>query len=103
MEGIKPFVGLAGAGYWGKNILRNLHELDVLRTLCDTDKTILDEYRQRYHGITVTASFDEMLADQGINAVAIATPASTHYDLAKAALEADKDCFMEKPLALTES
>jgi UDP-2-acetamido-3-amino-2,3-dideoxy-glucuronate N-acetyltransferase len=101
MKRKNAFVGLAGAGYWGKNILRNLHELGVLRTLCDTDKTILDEYRQKYHGITATTSFDEMLADQGIQAVAIATPASSHYDLTKAALEADKDCFVEKPLALT--
>jgi UDP-2-acetamido-3-amino-2,3-dideoxy-glucuronate N-acetyltransferase len=101
MKRKNAFVGLAGAGYWGKNILRNLHELGVLRTLCDTDKTILDEYRQKYPGITVTTSFDEMVADQGIKAVAIATPASTHFDLTKAALEADKDVCVEKPLALT--
>jgi UDP-2-acetamido-3-amino-2,3-dideoxy-glucuronate N-acetyltransferase len=101
MKRKNSFVGLAGAGYWGRNILRNLHELGVLRTLCDTDVPILDEYRQKYHGITVTTSFDEMLADQGIKAVAIAIPASSHYNLTKAALEADKDVFVEKPLALT--
>jgi UDP-2-acetamido-3-amino-2,3-dideoxy-glucuronate N-acetyltransferase len=101
MKRKNSFVGLVGSGYWGKNILRNLHELGVLRTLCDANKTFLNKYRQKYHGITVTTSFDEMLADQGIKAVAIATPASTHYDLAKTALEADKDVFVEKPLALT--
>jgi UDP-2-acetamido-3-amino-2,3-dideoxy-glucuronate N-acetyltransferase len=95
------FVGLAGAGYWGKNILRNLYELGVLRTLCDTDKIILDEYRQQYKGISVTTSFDEMVTEQGIKAMVIATPASSHYGLTKAALEADKDVFVEKPLALT--
>jgi UDP-2-acetamido-3-amino-2,3-dideoxy-glucuronate N-acetyltransferase len=101
MKRKNSFVGLAGVGYWGKNILRNFHELGVLRTLCDTDQTILDVYRQRFHGLMVTTSFDEMLADQDIKAVAIATPASTHYDLARAALKADKDVFVEKPLALT--
>jgi UDP-2-acetamido-3-amino-2,3-dideoxy-glucuronate N-acetyltransferase len=101
MEGIKPFVGLLGAGYWGKNILRNLYELGVLRTLCDTDQNLLDEYRQLYQGITVTTSFEDMLADQEIEAVAVATPAQTHYELTKGALEAEKDVFVEKPLALS--
>ncbi len=98
---MKPFVGLVGAGYWGKNILRNLHELGILHTLCDTDQTLLDGYRQKYQSIMVTTSFKEILEDKEIKAVAIATPARTHYQLTKAALEADKDCFVEKPLALT--
>jgi UDP-2-acetamido-3-amino-2,3-dideoxy-glucuronate N-acetyltransferase len=96
------FVGLVGAGYWGKNILRNLCDLGVLRTLCETDQTRLDRYRQKYQSIMVTTSFKDILEDKEITAVAIAAPASTHYDLAKAALETDKDVFVEKPLALTE-
>jgi UDP-2-acetamido-3-amino-2,3-dideoxy-glucuronate N-acetyltransferase len=100
MEGIKPFIGLIGAGYWGKNILRNLCEVGVLRTLCDTDQTLLNGYRKKYQSITVTTSFKDILADKAIKAVAIATPASTHYELTKATLEADKDVFVEKPLAL---
>lgn len=95
------FVGLAGAGYWGKNILRNLHGLGVLHALCDEDRALLQGYRQKYRGIKVTTSFREILVDQKIKAVAIATPARTHYELAKAALEADRDVFVEKPLALT--
>jgi hypothetical protein len=91
MEGIKPFIGLIGAGYWGKNILRNLCELGVLRTLCDTDQTLLDEYRQQYKTITVTTFFKDILKDKSIKTVTIATPASTHYELAKAAVEAEKE------------
>ena len=101
MEDMKPFVGLAGVGYWGKNILRNLHELGVLRALCDTDQTLLDEYRQKYQPITIIKSFKDILADKAIKAVAIATPSNLHYKLTKAALESDKDVFVEKPLALT--
>lgn len=101
MEGLKPFVGLVGAGYWGKNILRNLHGLGVLRTICDKDQTLLRRYGQQYRGIKVTTSFEEMLADQRIRAVAIATPARTHYEMTKVALESDRDVFVEKPLALT--
>jgi len=98
---MNAFVGLAGAGYWGKNILRNLHGLGVLHTICDEDRALLQDYRQKYPGIKVTTSFKEVLADHEIKAVAIATPARTHYELAKAALEADRDVFVEKPLALT--
>lgn len=101
MEGVKPLVGLLGAGYWGKNILRNLHELGVLHTLCDTDQNLLHGYRREYGGIRVTASFKEILTAQEIRAVVIATPAKTHYEFTKATLEAEKDVFVEKPLALT--
>ncbi len=101
MEGVSAFVGLAGAGYWGKNLLRNLHGLGVLHTICDEDQSLLQGYRKKYRGIKVTPFFEEILADHEIKAVAIATPARTHYELAKAALEADRDVFVEKPLALT--
>lgn len=101
MEGVRPFVGLVGAGYWGKNILRNLHGLGVLHTICDKDQSLLRRYGREYRGVKITPSFEEMVADQGIRAVAIATPASTHYELAKAALKAGRDVFVEKPLAMT--
>jgi UDP-2-acetamido-3-amino-2,3-dideoxy-glucuronate N-acetyltransferase len=101
MEGIKPFVGVVGAGYWGKNIVRNFYELGVLHSLCEIDQNLLNTYRKEYRGIKVSVSFGEMLADREIKAVAIATPAGTHGVLTKAALEANKDCFVEKPLALT--
>lgn len=101
MEAVNAFVGLAGAGYWGKNLLRNLHGLGVLHTICDEDQSLLQGYGKKYRGIKVTTFFEEILADHEIKAVVIATPARTHYELAKAALEADRDVFVEKPLALT--
>ncbi len=101
MEGMKAFVGLVGAGYWGRNILRNLYGLGVLRTICDKDRALLKGYSREYQGVRTTVSFKEILSDQEIKAVAIATPARTHYGLTKAALEADRDVFVEKPLALT--
>ncbi|RLB03898.1 MAG: oxidoreductase, partial [Deltaproteobacteria bacterium] len=101
MEGVKPFVGLVGAGYWGKNILRNLHGLGVLHTICEKNLNLLQRYSRDYGGVKSTTSFEDMVADKEIRAVAIATPATTHYELAKAALEAGRDVFVEKPLALT--
>jgi len=68
---------------------------------CDTDRAPLKGYSREYQGVRTTVSFEEVLSDQEIRAVAIATPAKTHYELAKAALEADRDVFVEKPLALT--
>jgi UDP-2-acetamido-3-amino-2,3-dideoxy-glucuronate N-acetyltransferase len=101
MEGMKPFVGLVGVGYWGKNILRNLYRLGVLHTICDKDQALLRRHSGEYGKIKITPSFKDMLADQMIRAVAIATPAKTHYELIKAALEKNRDVFVEKPLALT--
>ena len=101
MDVKKRFLGLLGAGYWGRNILRNLVELGVLHTVCDADRDLLHMYREKYPGIGTTASIEELLSEESIRAVAIATPARTHYEFVRAALEAGKDVFVEKPLALT--
>jgi UDP-2-acetamido-3-amino-2,3-dideoxy-glucuronate N-acetyltransferase len=76
MEIQKQFIGMIGLGYWGKNILRNLHDLGVLHTF--------------------TTSLDEMLKNPDIKAVAISTPAATHYEIVKQSLLAGKDVFVEK-------
>ena len=99
----KVNIGLIGLGYWGKNILRNLNELGVLHTACDTDLAILSEVGKQYPGASFSLSPDEVINSRDIGAVAIATPASTHYELVKASLLAGKDVFVEKPLALTVS
>jgi UDP-2-acetamido-3-amino-2,3-dideoxy-glucuronate N-acetyltransferase len=101
MKGVTPYIGLVGVGYWGRNIGRVLHGLGSLHTVCDKDLARLKEYSGEYQGVRITASFEEILADDEIKAVALVTPATTHYELAKAALEADRDVFVEKPLALT--
>jgi UDP-2-acetamido-3-amino-2,3-dideoxy-glucuronate N-acetyltransferase len=95
------FIGLIGLGYWGQNILRNLYELGALHTACDTDAQIIAERKAKFPELNYRASFSEMLDDPAIRAVAIATPAATHYELGKQALLAGKDVFVEKPLSLT--
>ncbi|MCP3678294.1 MAG: Gfo/Idh/MocA family oxidoreductase [Deltaproteobacteria bacterium] len=97
----KVNIGLIGLGYWGKNILRNLNELGVLLTACDTDPAIISELGERYPDTSFSLSPDEVINSRDIGAVAIAAPASTHYDLVKESLLAGKDVFVEKPLALT--
>ncbi len=94
-------VAVVGLGYWGPNLLRVLGDnLDAeIRWICDLDEERLAKYRQRYPGARVTARFERVLADAGVDVVVIATPVSTHYSLAARALQAGKHVFVEKPLA----
>ncbi|MFQ5586918.1 MAG: Gfo/Idh/MocA family oxidoreductase [Thermodesulfobacteriota bacterium] len=94
-------IGLIGLGYWGKNILWNLHALGVLHTACDTDPAILSKLGKMYPGASFSLSHDEVINSCDIWAVAIATPAATHYRMVKESLLAGKDVFVEKPLAMT--
>lgn len=93
-------IGLAGTGYWGKNLLRNLRELGALAALCDSDDTARDHFAELYPGVATFAEFDMMLKDESIDAVMIATPAATHGELVARALDARKHVFVEKPLCL---
>ena len=93
-------LALVGAGYWGKNLARNFHALGALHTLCDTRASTLDGYGADYARVRKATRFEEVLADRAVNRIAIAAPAALHYRLAKAALEAGKDVFVEKPLCL---
>ena len=93
-------VGQAGLGHWGKNLVRNFDELADLTWICDSDETRRAEFAARYPNARVTASFEEMLADDELQAVVIATPVPTHHPLAKQALEAGKHVFVEKPPAM---
>lgn len=97
----KRFIGLVGLGYWGKNILRSLHELGVLHTACDSSSQIIDQWREKFPDVNYTNFFDELLKNPEILAILIATPASSHYSLVKKSIESGKDVFVEKPLALT--
>jgi predicted dehydrogenase len=94
-------VGLAGLGYWGPNLARNFDDLADLAWLCDVSPDLLDRYAVRYPNARTTAAFDDVLADDSVRAVVIATPVSTHHDLARRALSAGKHVFVEKPPALT--
>ena len=93
-------VGQAGLGYWGKNLARNFDELADLRWLCDASPEAQSEFAERYPNARVTGDFAEMLGDDELDAVVIATPVPTHYPLAKQALEAGKHVFVEKPPAM---
>ncbi len=97
----EKFIGLVGLGYWGQNILRNLYEVGVLNAACDADAKVIDERRRKFPDIHYTTSFDEILNNGQIKAVAVAAPAALHHQLVKQALLAGKDVFVEKPLALT--
>jgi predicted dehydrogenase len=93
-------VGQVGLGYWGRNLVRNFDALADLRWLCDASAETREEFAQGYPGARVTGDFAELLADDEVEAVVIATPVPTHHPLAKAALEAGKHVFVEKPPAM---
>src|SRR5207247_4377858 len=93
-------VALAGLGYWGPNLARNFDDLAELRWLCDASPDALEPFTARYPRARTTTSYDELLADDELDAVVVATPAVTHYELAKRALEAGKHVLVEKPPAM---
>jgi UDP-2-acetamido-3-amino-2,3-dideoxy-glucuronate N-acetyltransferase len=93
-------LALIGAGYWGKNLARNFHQLGSLALVCDASEAILAQQAEACPGIRTTQSVDDVFSDPAITRVAIAAPAARHYELAKKALQAGKDVFVEKPLAL---
>ncbi|HEY1370364.1 MAG TPA: Gfo/Idh/MocA family oxidoreductase [Gaiellaceae bacterium] len=94
-----PRIGLAGLGYWGPNLARNFDELGELAWLCDVNPELRERFARRYPGARVTEDFDEMLAD-GLDAVVVATPVPTHFELAKRALLAGVHVMVEKPPAM---
>jgi predicted dehydrogenase len=94
-------VGIVGLGYWGPNLLRGLIEqpsVDV-RYICDLDEERLASFSRRYPGAAPTSRYEDLLNDPQVEAIVIATPVFTHFELAEAALRAGKHTFVEKPLA----
>ncbi|MCP4401790.1 MAG: Gfo/Idh/MocA family oxidoreductase [bacterium] len=94
-------LAVIGSGGWGKNLVRNFHELGALRLVCDTDDTILAQLNIQYPGIETCLAFSDVLRRPDITAVVIATPAETHAVLVREALLSGKHVFVEKPLALS--
>lgn len=94
------YISVIGAGYWGKNLVRNFYELGVLKNVCDSDNESLEKIKSVYSQIEVTHDLDVVFDDEKIKGVVIATPAVTHYKIVKKALLKNKDVFVEKPLAL---
>lgn len=94
-------VAVVGCGYWGQNLLRNFCELEEAEVVmaCDFDSRALMRAKGRYPTLELTQTWNDVVRDPRIDAVVLATPVSTHYRLAKQALECDKHVLVEKPLA----
>jgi UDP-2-acetamido-3-amino-2,3-dideoxy-glucuronate N-acetyltransferase len=99
---VEAKVAVIGSGYWGKNLVRNYHELGALKLICDKNETVLAGFKKQYSGVDTCLALHEVLSRKDIDGVAIATPAETHYTLAREALLADKHVYVEKPLVLDE-
>lgn len=94
-------IAIIGAGYWGKNLVRIFHQLDVLKTVCDGAQSVRKQMAETYPGIVVTDDVKAVFADNDIQGVVIAAPAALHYELVDEAFKAGKNVFVEKPLSLT--
>jgi predicted dehydrogenase len=94
-----------GAGYWGPNIVRNLHEAPGAEAVAVADlaQDRLDAILKRFPAVRVTTDYRELLGDPSIDAICIVTPVGTHRKLAEEAFGAGKHVFVEKPLAMTVS
>ena len=92
---------VVGCGYWGKNLVRNFAAMSDLRVCCDASEAVRARMSAAYPNVAVTAELDDVLADDSVQAVVLATPAPSHAELAVAALRAGKHVFVEKPLALS--
>jgi UDP-2-acetamido-3-amino-2,3-dideoxy-glucuronate N-acetyltransferase len=93
-------IAVVGTGYWGKNLVRNFHQLGALAALCDSSPLAEASMGEKYPKVPYYRDFAEVLAKPEIDAIVLATPAAAHFSMAKRALEAGKDVFVEKPLAL---
>jgi UDP-2-acetamido-3-amino-2,3-dideoxy-glucuronate N-acetyltransferase len=94
---MKPDVAVVGTGAWGRNLVRTFNSLGALAAVCDPNPERLAAAPE---GVRRCEGLAEILGDDSVRAVAVATPAATHHEIARAALEAGKDVFVEKPLAL---
>lgn len=91
-------IAMVGCGYWGKNLARNFHEIKNLSAVCDPHPPTAEKFSEMYQ--VPALSWEEVLQDDSINAVALAVPAEMHYDMAMAAMEKSKHVYVEKPIAL---
>ena len=95
-------IAVIGSGYWGKNLVRNYHQLGALKLICDKNETVLSSFQGSYPGLETCVALNDALNRENIQGIVIATPAETHYTLAREALLAGKHVYVEKPLVLNE-
>lgn len=96
-----PRLAVVGCGYWGRNLVRNFHALGALAAVADMTRAGRDLAAQLAPGIPTTDDVEAVIRQPNLDAVVLATPAATHFELGQKALEAGKDLFVEKPMALT--
>jgi len=95
-------IAVIGSGYWGKNLVRNYHEMGALKLICDKNETVLSSFLEQYPGIDTCVALNDALSHEDIQGIVIATPAEAHYTLARECLLAGKHVYVEKPLVLDE-
>ena len=96
-------IGILGYGYWGPNLVRNFAETSgtAVAGVADLDSKKLELVQRRYPGVKTTTHFQDLLQDPTIDAIAVATPVSTHFELGMATLRAGKHLWLEKPMTET--
>jgi UDP-2-acetamido-3-amino-2,3-dideoxy-glucuronate N-acetyltransferase len=100
--GKAPAVAVIGGGYWGKNLVRNFHSLNSLKLVTDKNEALLSNLKDQYDGLDTCLALSDVLSRPDIDGVAIATPAETHFNIARESLLAGKHVYVEKPLVLHE-
>lgn len=93
-------IAVVGAGFWGKNHVRNFYELGALHSVCDSNNDLKKDYESLYPGLNFSNSYSQILQNRNVKGVVIATPAFYHYQMAKEALISGKHVLVEKPLSL---
>lgn len=101
-ESKTPSVAVIGSGYWGKNLVRNYHQLGALKLICDKNESLLARFNEEYHDVDTCLALNDVLSRDDIQGLIIATPAETHYTFAREGLLANKHVYVEKPLVLNE-
>ena len=97
-----PSIAVIGGGYWGKNLVRNFHNLNALKMVSDRSEAILSSLKDQFKGLDTCLALTDVLTRDDIEGVVIATPAETHFNIARESLLAGKHVYVEKPLVLRE-
>src|SRR3990167_6103161 len=100
MPRLNQKIAVIGTGYWGKNLVRNFAEIGVLHAVCDENEETVKKQQNTYKIGHAFTDFEKLLSETDCDGIAIATPAATHFTIAKKALLAGKDIFVEKPLSI---
>jgi len=95
-----PNIAVVGLGNWGQHLARIFYQLESLTLCCELDEKKIAKFKKHFHGVNFTRSFDDVVNDEKIDGVVIASPAVLHYELAKKALLKGKSVFIEKPMTL---